>query len=108
MLNLTSRAGSSASITLTISLRTLGIITSLIFLGAACTSSAKLLHLIRMEERVYEISSKLDGFYWSACTRKTIFGNCKKRMEDKVLFTDKARIKQFKDMGHKLMREKDL
>ena len=61
-----------------------------------------------MEERTYEVSSKLDGFYWSACSKSTIFGNCKKRIEDKISCSDITRMKQIKDMGFVLTRREKL
>lgn len=108
MLKLTSPHGKNVRVTLSISLRTLGIIILSTVLSVGCTSSAKHVQPLRVEDRAYEISLKNDGFYWSACIKKSIFGNCKKRMEDKIKCSDTARLKEFKAMGFKLMKGKDL
>ncbi len=61
-----------------------------------------------MEDRAYEISLNLDGFYWSACTKETIFGNCKKRVEERIKCSDKVKMKEFKDKGFTLNKRRSL
>jgi len=108
MRNSTNHPTKTEGITLALDLRIIGITILLMGLFAGCTSLAKTIPLIRVEDRAYEISSKNDGLYWSACSKKTLFNSCKERYEDKVLFTDKVRMKEFKLMGFKLIRRKDL
>jgi len=108
MLNSTNHRMKTGTITLPLDLRILGITMLLMGLCVGCTSLAKAIPLLRMKDRTYEISSKNDGLYWSACSKKTLFNPCKERYEDKVLFTNKVRMKEFKSMGFKLIRRKDL
>lgn len=57
----------------------------------------------KVENRIYEVCEDLTGFCYdyTECTRVGLFGRCRevKMSRDKILFTDKDKIKERKDMG---------